>query len=112
MDLQEGPEGEAVATVLLVLAKCFGRAQLKRVWARGFRRGFPRRVLRLMLVSFSAARTIVLDGCRSNVVEVVTAIVPGSRFAMAALHIIMLEPCDLLLARWPTADGVVEQVCG
>ena len=31
----------------------------------------------------------------------VTAIVPGSAFATAALHMVLLHPCDQLVAKWP-----------
>ncbi|CAK0875010.1 unnamed protein product [Prorocentrum cordatum] len=117
LDLQGGPDCDAAATVLLDLAKCFEWVRLKHVWARGLRRGFPKRVLRIMLVSFSAARTVVLGDCYSNLVSVISAIVPGSRFAMAAAHLLMIEPCDITLARWPVdlskcADDLALAQCG
>ncbi|CAK0855220.1 unnamed protein product, partial [Prorocentrum cordatum] len=100
-DLFEGPEGQAVATILFDLVKCFERVQLKHVWAWGVRWGFPRRVLRMLLVSHSAVRTIAVEGAHSRTVQVISAIVPDSRFAIAALHLVLLEPCDALASRWP-----------
>ena len=101
MALGEGPESQAVATVLLDLVKCFEKVQLCHVWRWGMRWGFPPRVLRLMLASYSLARTIAIDGCHSDCVTVISAIVPGSRFALAALHLVLLEPCDITRSRWP-----------
>ncbi|CAK0816831.1 unnamed protein product, partial [Prorocentrum cordatum] len=100
MALGEGPDGQAVATVLLDLVKCFEKVQLRHVWRRGQRWGFPPRVLRLILASYSLARALLVDGCHSECVAVVSAIVPGSRFALAVLHLVLLEPCDLLRGRW------------
>ena len=74
MALGEGPESQAVATVLLDLVKCFEKVQLCHVWRWGMRWGFPPRVLRLMLASYSLARTITIDGCHSDCVTVISAI--------------------------------------
>ena len=34
-------------------------------------------------------------------VSTVTAIVPGSCFAIAVLHLVLMHPCDCAVRRWP-----------
>ena len=55
----------------------------------------------MMLATFVMARRFVVDGCFSEEVRALTAIVPGSCFAIAALHMVLLHPCDVVLAEWP-----------
>eukprot|EP00973_Karenia_brevis_P058299 8115835-Karenia_brevis.AAC.1 len=47
-------------------------------------------------------RRVSYMGSVSQAVQVISAIVPGSAFAIAMLHCVLLYPCDYIVHRWPT----------
>ncbi len=95
---------KAHVTVLLDIVKCFERLTLHQAWYWGRRAGLPVRFLRLVLTVFSFTRTLVAQGSASDFVSSVGAIVAGSRFSCALLHLALIGPCDTLLAKWPSLD--------
>jgi len=95
-------DAPAVATVLLDLVKCFEKVQLDHVWRWGCYWGVPRALLRLILQVFSFQRTLIVEGSYSDPVRTLNAIVPGSVFSCAILHIVLLWPCGRLLELFPT----------
>ena len=99
----EGPEVRGRAAALLDLVKCFEKVRLHHVWRWGLYWEVPTRLLRMLCVCYSIGRRIQYKGSLSTEVSTVTAIVPGSAFAIAALHMVMLHPCDQLIARWPVS---------
>ena len=59
-------------------------------------------LLKLILQVFTFQRTMIVEGSHSNRIRTVNAIVPGSAFSCAILHIVLLWPCDKLLRLLPT----------
>ena len=92
---------ESSVTILADLVKCFERVRLHHVLYWGCKHQMPVRLLRMILTTYSMARAIVVDGCFSETTETVTAIVPGSAFAIHILHCILLYPCDHCVDNWP-----------
>ena len=99
---QDNPTTEAVATVLLDMVKCFEKVKLMHVWRWGRYWGVPVGLLKLILQVFTFQRTMIVEGSHSNRIRTVNAIVPGSAFSCAILHIVLLWPCDNLLRLLPT----------
>ena len=97
----DGPNALGRAAVLLDLVKCFERIRLHHVWRWDYTRGVLRRFLRLICVSYSLSRRILHMGSISDPVETITVIVPGSAFAIAALHMVPLHPCDKVIRTMP-----------
>ncbi len=96
----QGPREMASITVLTDLVKCFERIRLAHVWAWGTYWGMPKILLRMILVTYSMPRRILTDGCFSEQVTTCAAIVPGSVFAIAVLHAMLMHPIDSLLSAW------------
>ena len=88
--------------MLLDLVKCFEKVRLEHVWKWGCYWGVPRRLLRVILSVFSFQRRLIVDGSHSVPQQTITAIVAGSVFSCAVLHIVLIWPCDRLLALWPS----------
>ena len=97
LDAGDGPEAEGMITVLIDVVKCFDRVQLRHVWKWGVTHGMPKRLLRLVLVTYSMARRISMMGTISEEVVTSTAVVPGSALALFILHAVLVTPCDDLL---------------
>ena len=97
----DGPEAEAIISTLLDLVKCFEKVRLHHVWTWGLYWKVPRRLLRMICLTYSMARRILYRNSYSSAVSTVTAIVPGSVFAIATLHMVLLYPCDQVVHRWP-----------
>ena len=99
-----GPEDEARASVLTDLVKCFERVRLHHVWHWGLVHRMPPKLLQMILVTYAMARRISVQGSYSDSVCTVTAIVPGSAFALMMLHAVLLHPCDVVVRRWPGVE--------
>ena len=100
----DSPGAITSATLLLDLVKCFDRLRLEHVWRWGCYWGAPRRLLRVILVVFSFCRRLVVEKSFSVELRTITAIVAGSRFSCAILHMVLVWPCDRLLALWPSVS--------
>ena len=90
--------GEESAAALIDLAKAFEYVRLELVWKAGMRWNFPEEILRLMLETFAFIRYLVLNGAMSEAVATLSAILAGSSFAIDALFIVLIGPCDHLAA--------------
>eukprot|EP00974_Lingulodinium_polyedra_P034458 3313182-Lingulodinium_polyedra.AAC.1 len=55
----------------------------------------------MVLTIFSFARRLSVEGCASEELHTVTAIVAGSRFSAAVLRLVLQTPLDGVGARWP-----------
>ena len=104
MDGDSGPEAVQRGCALLDLVKCFERVQLRHVWEWGCYWKVPRRLLRLILTVFSFQRRLIVEGSASEATETITAIVAGSVFSCAILHMVLIWPCDRLLSLWPAVS--------
>ncbi len=56
----------------------------------------------MICVTFSMNRRLVDRGSTSTAVRTLSAIIAGSRFAIACLHVVLLWPCDNLLRLFPS----------
>ena len=88
--------GEESAAALIDLAKAFEYVRLELVWEAGKRLKFPEGILRLMLETFAFVRHLLLNGAMSEAVATLSAILAGSSFAIDALFMVLVEPCDHL----------------
>ena len=70
----------------------------------------PKRLLRMVLVTFSLVRQIYVNGRYSDEVDTISAIVPGSVFAVAALHCMFFYPCDHIVSNWGPALSLAKFV--
>ena len=87
---------ESTVSVVMDLVKAFERVQLAEVWRRALHLGFPRRLLHVVLTYFGFARRLVVNGCASEPVSTVAAIVAGSRFSVCFLRLVLTEPMTKL----------------
>ena len=97
IDEGSGPEADGLVTILLDIVKCFDSVGLRRVWRWGKEHGMPPRLLRMVLITYSMTRRIALLGSLNDPTRTVTAVVPGSAFAIFVLHAVLVTPCDDLL---------------
>ena len=81
------------AAALLDMTKCFEQVRLWHVWRWGCHWGFPRALLRIILLVFSFQRRVGLWGSVSQAVTTYAAIIAGSVFSCAILH--------MLMSKWP-----------
>ena len=88
--------------MLLDLIKCFEKVRLIHVWTWGCYWGVPKRLLRVILSVFAFQRRLIVEGSHSVPVSTVAAIIAGSTFSCAILHIVLVWPCDRLLRLWPS----------
>jgi hypothetical protein len=103
LDLDDDCESAIVrGTVLLDLIKCFENIALAHVWLWGRHWGVPSRLLRVMCGVFAFQRRLVVEGSHSLPLQTCTAIVAGSTFSCAILHIVLIWPCDKLLTLFPS----------
>ena len=93
--------GMGRATALLDMTKCFKQVWLWHAWRCGCHWGFPRALLRIILVVFSFQRRVGLWGSVSQPVTTYAAIIAGSVFSCAILHMLFIWPCDCLMSKWP-----------
>ena len=56
--------------------------------------------LRMVMVTFSVARCLVVDGACAEDVETAAAIMAGSRFSVGILQLVLLGPCDQAIEIW------------
>ena len=89
------------ATALLDMTKCFEQVRLWHVWRWGCHWRFPRALLRIILLVFSFQRRVGPWGSVSQPVTTCAAIIAGSVFSCAILHMLFIWPCDCLLSKWP-----------
>ena len=102
--LEEGQDdkpGVGRATALMDMTKCFEQVRLWHVWRWGCHWGFPRALLRIILLVFSFQRRVGLWGSMSQPVRTYAAIIAGSVFSCAILHMLFIWPCDCLMSKWP-----------
>ena len=99
---QDKPSTPAVAMVLLDLVKCFEKVKLIHVWTWGNYWKVPSALLKSILRVFAFQRTLIANGSHSRQMSTINAIVAGSAFSCAILHIVLLWPCDNLLRLFPT----------
>ena len=102
--LQEGHGdelGTGRATALLDMTKCFEQVRLWHVWRWGCHWDFPRGLLRVILLVFSFQRRVGLGGATSEPTQTYAAIIAGSVFSCAILHMLFIWPCDCLMSKWP-----------
>ena len=93
--------GTGRATALLDMTKCFEQVRLWHVWRWGCHWDFPRGLLRVILLVFSFQRRVGLWGATSEPTQTYAAIIAGSVFSCAILHMLFIWPCDCLMSRWP-----------
>ena len=93
--------GMGRATALLDMTKCFGQVRLWHVWRWRCNWGFPKALLRIILVVFSFQRRVGLWGSVSQPVTSYAAIIAGSVFSCAILHMLFIWPCECLMSKWP-----------
>ena len=86
-EAQDSASADGCAKVLVDITKCFDRLTMFQVWYWGMRAGLPRRFLRLVMGIFCFVRTVIVDGCCSDQVRIACALVAGSRFSVALLHV-------------------------
>ena len=86
LDNEDGPTPIAKITCLIDFVKCFERVRLHHVWVWGVRHQTPKRLLRMLLRTFSLPRRLKVNGSLSEELENVSAIVAGSVFALGVLH--------------------------
>ena len=96
----EGPEEEARLTILLDLVKCFDKVRSVHLWRWGLAHGMPKKLLRLVLRTFSLTRRLMVHGSFGEPVRTVNAMLAGSVFAIAMLHAVMVYPCDALIKKF------------
>ena len=102
--LQEGQGcelGTGRATALLDMTKCFEQVRLWHVWRWGCHWDFPRGLLRVILLVFSFQCRVGLWGATSEPTQTYAAIIAGSVFSCAILHMLFIWPCDCLMSKWP-----------
>ena len=99
--LEEDKPGMGRATALLDMTKCFEQVRLWHEWRWGCHWGFPRALLRIILLVFSFQRRVGLWGSVSQPVTTYAAIIAGSVFSCAILHMLFIWPCDCLMSKWP-----------
>ena len=63
--------------------------------------GFPRALLRIILLVFGFQRRVGLWCSVSQPVTTYAAIIAGSVFSCAILHMLFTWPCDCLMSKWP-----------
>ena len=95
-----GAGGRARATALLDMTKCFEQVRLWHVWRWGCHWGFPRALLRIILLVFSFQRRVGLRSSVSQPVTTYAATIAGSVFFCAILHMLFIWPCDCLMSKW------------
>ena len=93
--------GKATASVLFDLVKAYERIVLAKVWDRGREMGFPRDILILSLEACAFARRLFFKGAVSEAAHTLTALLAGLGFANELLFLVMVEPIDDILVRWP-----------
>ena len=98
---QDDKSGMGRATALLDMTKCFEQVRLWHVWRWGCHWGFPRALLRIILLVFSFQRRVGLWESVSQPVTTYAAIIAGSVFSCAILHMLFIWPCDCLMSKWP-----------
>ena len=74
-------KGEDQGTVALVLdpAKAFERVSLPVVWVWATHFSFPRKILRVLCGDFEHQRRVQFEGCATEPLRTITAILPGSK---------------------------------
>jgi ribonuclease HI len=97
-----GPQHQGIVTILTDVVKCFDRVRLNHVWKWGLHWAMPRKLLKMVLVTFSLTRRLLVQGAYSGELQTITSIVPGSVFAIGVLHCMLLHPCDVMVKRWPS----------
>ena len=81
------------------MTKCFEQVRLWHVWRWSCHWDFPRGLLRVILLVFSFQRRVGLWGATST--QTYAAIIAGSVFSCAILHMLFIWPCDCLMSKWP-----------
>ena len=97
---QDDKPGMGRTTAPPDMTKCFEQVWLWHVWRWGCHWGFPRALLRIILLVFSFQRRVGLWGSVSQPVTTHAAIIAGSVFSCAILHILFIWPCDCLMSEW------------
>ena len=96
---------QARLSIVLDLVKCFDTVKLVHLWTWGCYWGVPRRLLRMMCITFSQPRRLVYRGSASAAVLSVGSIIAGSKFAIDCLHILLIWPMDALLRLFPMIEA-------
>ena len=96
--------GHSSGAVLIDLVKAFEYVKLELIWYAGLRLGFPVTMLALILESFSFARRLKCNGIYSDEFHTLSAILAGGGYATDALFLVLADPCDALLRRFPGTD--------
>ena len=97
-------KGLSSGAVLIDLVKAFEMVRLELIWYAGVRLGFPVAILRLILESFAFDRRLKCGGAYSEAFETKSAILAGGGYATDALFMILVDPCDMLIQTFPSAD--------
>lgn len=100
LGMADGPREPGMVTILCDLVKCFERIKLRHIWHWALHWRMPRGLLRMILVTYSMDRRLCALGCYSDPTRTLSAIVPGSVFALAVLHSMLIQPVDELLTAW------------
>ena len=86
--------GMHCGAVMFDLTKAYEMVKLALIWDHGREKGFPLRLLRLILGCFSFTRHLVFRGVVAEGVDTYSAILAGSVFALDALAILMTDLLD------------------
>ena len=83
---------EGAVTLVVDLARTFGKVQLKVAWAWATRNGFPWRILRVLCGHFQHhLRRVIFEGCATNPLLTTAAILPGSKWSCLHLRIVLQD---------------------
>ena len=86
-----GEEDHGVVALVLDLAKAFERVSLPVVWAWATHFSFPKKILRVLCGYFEHQRRVQFKGCVADLLQTITAILPGSKWKFLLLRIVLKD---------------------
>ena len=98
---EDGDAPEVSATGLVDLTKAFESIPLWRVWLAGVKYRFPLPILRLALEICCFERHLTYRQHVGQGILSYTAILAGTSAATDLLFLVMVDPCDATLSKWP-----------
>ena len=78
---QAGEKDQGAVALVLDLAKAFERVSLPVAWARATHFDFPRKILRVLCGYFEHQRRVQFEGCVSEPLQTIKAMLPGSTWS-------------------------------
>ena len=99
---------QSVATAMVDVEKAFERFNFRWLCRAAQRYGFPLRMLRGLLVLYSGARCLVVDGIATSIVHAMAhGVIAGCAHATAMMKLALLESLDHTVAKWPLVETSV-----